>query len=162
MAGVDPNTQKSLRVRIKNIKSGRYLSIEADQNNWKNDDASLTIRDWLGIDVLNSPQVWTILRYRANSYILINQYSGYLASIRGRSKDNGATVTQYHCQLPISEPFQQWVFRKLENGNYLIQNVNSSKFVGPQGRSTGNDHYCIQWDNQTNEDSYQEWVFEEQ
>jgi hypothetical protein len=158
---VDPHTNKSLRVRIKNIKSGRYLSIEGDQNNWNNDDASLTINDWLGIDVLSSPQVWTILQYRANSYILINQFSGYLASIRGRSKDNGATVTQYHCQLPISEPFQQWTFKKLENGNYLIQNVNSSKYIGPHNRDTGNGTYCIQWDDQTGEDSYQEWVFEE-
>lgn len=159
MASVNPNTQKSLRVRIMNIKSGRYLSIEGDANNWKSDDASLTIHDWIDGDTLTSSQVWTILQYRAGAYILINQFSGYLTSIRGQSTDNGATVTQFHSQLPVTEPFQQWTFRQLENNNWLIGNVNSRRFIGPHNRDTNNGNYCIQYDDQTSQDSYQEWMF---
>ncbi|MBI1320965.1 MAG: hypothetical protein GC168_18720 [Candidatus Hydrogenedens sp.] len=158
----NPNTAKSLRVQIKNIKSGRYLSVEGDDNNWKRDDASLTIRDSLGLAAVSSPQVWTILQYRPNSYILINQYSGSLACIRARSQGNGATAIQYHSELVYApEPFQQWNFTQLKNKNWLIGNQNSGKFIGPQARETGNDHYCIQWDDQTAEDSYQEWEFSE-
>jgi Ricin-type beta-trefoil lectin domain-like len=155
---IDPRTQTSVRVRIQNIKSGRYLSIEGDQSNWANDDASLTIRDWLNKPILESPQVWTIIRYRDDQFTLINQYSKAYACIRGRSTTDNATVIQFHDQF-VAEPFQQWRFSPMQNGNWLIQNVNSLKYIGPQGRSTGNDHYCIQWTDQTSEDSYQEWVF---
>jgi len=158
----DPNTNTSLRVRIKNIKSGRYLSIENPPDNWKNYDASLAINDWSGIEILSSPQVWTILRYRADDYILINQFSGNLASIRGRSTDNGATAMQFFGQLQVaSEKFQEWTFRKLQNGNYLIGNVNSGKYIGPHDRSTAPNTFLVQWEDQKGEDSYQEWVFDE-
>ena len=155
---VDPRTETSIRVRIMNIKSGRYLSIEGKQDKWGNDDASLTIRDWMDGPVLESSQVWTIIRYRKDEFTIINQYSKAYACIRGKSKNDEATVTQYHDQF-VSEPFQQWRFSQMENQSWLIQNINSQKFIGPQGRSTANDHYCIQHTNQTDEDSFQEWVF---
>jgi len=160
--GIRPITNLPLRVRIFNIKSGRYLSVEGDKRNWQNDDASLTIRDWMELPVRESPQVWTIIPFRDDMYHLVNQYSGSLACIRGRDRDNGATMIQYHNQytLPENEPFQEWNFTELNNGNWLIKNANSNKFVGPEDRSTSNDHYCVQWDNQTSEDSYQEWTFE--
>ncbi len=157
------NPETVHRVRIKNLKSGRYLSIEGDQSNWCRDDASLTIRDWLGGNVIENPQVWNIIHYRDSQWIMLNQFSKALACIRGRSKDDGATVIQYHSQCLIgkNEPFQEWSFTLLENGNYLIKNANSGKYIGPQGRSTENDHYCIQYTDQTSLDSYQEWVFEQ-
>lgn len=158
---VNPETVH--RVRVKNIKSGRYLSVEGDASNWCNDDASLTIRDLLDLDVLESPQVWNIIKYRQSQWIMLNQYSKALACIRGRSTSNGATVIQYHTQCLVGEdePFQSWRFVQLGNGYYLIQNANSGKYIGPQDRSIANDHYCIQWDDQTSIDIYQEWVFEE-
>lgn len=155
---VDPKTIH--RVRIMNVKSQRYLSIEGDNSNWNNDDASLTIRDWLNLPVLQSPQVWNIVQTPQGHWLLLNQYTCKLvACIRGRSNDNGATVIQYHTQV-IEEPFQQWDFVK-KNDNYLIQNVNSEKYIGPHGRTTSNDEYCIQYVNQTAEDTYQLWTFEE-
>ena len=153
---IDPRKSQA-RVRIKNIKSGRYLSIEGDASNWSNDDASLTIRDFLNLPTLESPQVWNIIQFRSESWVLLNQYSMCVACIRNRSTDIDATVIQYHTQ---DLAFQQWNFEQLENGNWLIKNLNSNKYIGPQNRSTANDHYCIQWDNQTSEDSYQEWIFE--
>ncbi len=155
---MDPRIDCS-RVRIKNIKSGKYLSVEGDSSNWLNDDASLTIREWLNLPPLKSPQVWHILQQGDNSWIMLNQNSCLLASIRARSQDNDATVIQYHAQN-VPEKFQHWNFELLENSNFLIKNVHSNKYIGPQCRSTENDHYCIQWDNQTLEDSYQEWIFE--
>ena len=94
---------------------------------------------------------------------MLNQYSKALACIRARSSDNNAAVIQFHTQCLISEnqPFQEWSFLPLENGNYLIKNANSSKCIGPEDRNTGNDQCCIQWSDQTSVDSYQEWVFEE-
>jgi len=160
-ATVDPRAKTSIRVRAMNIASGRYLSIEGDENNWGRDDASLAIRDWIKRPPLESPQVWTILQYRQNEFTMINQYSKAYASIRARSKSNEATVTQSHDEYTPKEPFQQWKFEHLENGYWLIRNLHSSLFVGPQGRSTKEGAYCIQWANQTKDSSYQEWVFEE-
>lgn len=157
---IDPSVTYA-RVRIMNVKSGRYLSIEGDESNWQNDNASLTIRDWLGLTTLASPQVWNIIQFRENCWILMNQYSGFLACIRGRGTGDGDTVIQYHAQYTLpSEPFQEWSFQQLPNGNWLIKNANSEKYIGPQDRGTSNDLYCIQWSDQTSEDSYQEWVFE--
>lgn len=155
---MDPRTDSS-RVRIKNIKSGKYLSVQGDYSNWLNDDASLTIREWLNLSPLKSPQVWRILQKSDNSWIMLNQNSCLLASIRARSQSNDAIAIQYHIQN-VSEEFQHWNFELLENGNFLIKNVHSHKYIGPQCRSTENDHYCIQWDSQILEDSYQEWTFE--
>jgi hypothetical protein len=159
MSSIDPR-QNYVRVRIMNVKSGRYLSIEGDKTNWGNDDASLSIRDWMNKPVLESPQVWNIIKYRDNEWIMMNQYSKYLACIRGRSTDNNATAIQYHAQFLPTDPFQEWNFEP-SNGNYLIKNYKSKKFIGPHGRGTGQDNYIIQWDDQTSEDNYQEWVFEE-
>jgi hypothetical protein len=162
MATVNPNTNTCHRVRIKNIKSQRYMSIERPYDNWKNYDASLTIDDWLPISpepILSSSQVWTILRSRAESYLLINQISGDFAGIRGRGTGNGDTASQYYSQLQVPEQFQQWKFQPYGNV-WLIQNVNSRKFIGPHARSTEPNTYLIQWDDQTREDSYQEWEFE--
>lgn len=147
------------RVKIKNIKSGKYLSVEGDSPNWLNDDASLTIRPWLGLPILESSQVWRIFQQGDNSWVMLNQKSGLLASIRARSTDNNATAIQYHIQN-VHEKFQHWDFELLENGNFLIKNIHSQKYIGPQARSTEDDHYCIQWEDQTKEDSYQQWVFE--
>ena len=156
VSAIDP-MQPLVRVRIKNVKSGRYLSIQGEKSDWNNDDASLTIRDWLNIPTLGSPQVRNIIQFRETAWILLNQYSMRVACIRARSTDNNATVIQYFTQNDI---FQQWNFEKLENGNWLIKNLNSKKYIGPENRSTSNDHFCIQWDNQTKEDSFQEWQFE--
>ncbi|MGE7957821.1 RICIN domain-containing protein [Pseudomonas sp. NPDC089530] len=152
---IDPR-QAHTRVMIQNIKSGRYLSIEGDASNWSEDGASLTIRDKLNKPVLESPQVWHIIQFRSAAWVLFNQYSMNVACIRSRSTDDGATVIQYHTQ---GQAFQEWDFKQLPNGNWLIRNLNSEKYIGPQGRSTANDHYCIQWSNQTSEDSYQQWQF---
>jgi len=151
-----------VRVRILNVKSGRYLSIEKDQSNWSNDDASLSIRGWINKSVVESPQVWTIINYRDGKWILLNQYSLAAACIRARSTDNNATVIQYRIQneTMINDPFQLWTFEPLSNGNWYIQNIKSKKCIGPEGRSTSDDHFCIQWDKQP-EDSYQQWQFEQ-
>jgi hypothetical protein len=153
---VNPNTPACQRVRVMNTKSSRYLSVQADCVN--NEDCSLTINDLLGGDILSSTQVWTILQYRSGNYILINQYSGYLAGIRSRSTDNGATANQYPCQLPIAV-FQTWSFSQLQNQNWLIRNVNSGKYIGPHNRDISNGNYIIQWDDQSSDDPYQEWQF---
>ncbi|WPN58495.1 RICIN domain-containing protein [Pseudomonas sp. P9_31] len=151
----DPR-QPHARVMIQNIKSGRYLSIEGDASNWPNDNASLTIRDRLDKPTLENPQVWQIIQFRSTSWVLFNQYSMRVACIRGQSTGNGATVIQYHTQ---GLAFQEWDFKPLPNGNWLIRNINSGMYIGPQDRSTANDRYCIQWDDQTEEDSYQKWQF---
>ena len=160
----DPRQSRPVRVRIQNIKSGRYLSIEKDQSNWNNDDASLSIRDWLNKPVLESPQVWNIIPFRTGNWILLNQYSMAAACIRARSVENNATVIQYHPQIETmhnySDPFQLWIFEPISNGNWYIQNLKSKRYIGPESRSTANDHFCIQWDKQP-EDSYQQWEFEE-
>ncbi|MGZ8216133.1 RICIN domain-containing protein [Methylomagnum sp.] len=155
---IDPR-QPLVRVRIKNVKSGRYLSLEGGPSNWRNDDTSLSIKDWLGSDVktLESPQVWNIIQYRESSWIILNQHSMHIACIRGRETGNGATAIQYHTQ---GFSFQEWRFNPLQNGHWLIQNINSGRYLGPQGRETRNDHFCIQYDDQTREDNYQEWTFE--
>ncbi|MEG3921277.1 hypothetical protein QUA07_19515 [Microcoleus sp. T3_A4] len=162
---IDPR-KTYLRVRIKNIKSQRYLSIEGDKQNWDNDGASLTIRDPISLDddpVVN-PQVWHIIQFRSDAWIILNQYNAHLASIRDRSKDDRATAIIHHSEIgSAAEPFQQWTFVSHEKGDgWLIQNMNSKKYIGPQDRSTENDHFCIiQFDNQTKEDNYQLWLFEE-
>lgn len=163
MTLTDPR-KTHLRVRIKNIKSQRYLSIEGDRQNWDNDGASLTIRKAISLDdPLVNPQVWHIIQFRSDAWIILNQYNSHLASIRARSKDNNATAIIHHSEiLWTSEPFQQWTFGSHENGDgWLIQNKNSKKYIGPQGRNTGNDHFCVQFDDETIKDSYQLWVFEE-
>lgn len=158
---MDPR-QLLVQVRIKNVKSGRYLSIQGnDLSYWNSDDASLTIRDKLNRSTVENPQVWNVIQFRPGKWILLNQYSMRVACIRGRSDDNDATVIQYHIQnetIP-NDPFQLWTFERLDNGNWYIQNVKSKKCIGPQDRSTANDHYCIQYDKQP-EDSYQQWEFE--
>ncbi|MCG8472156.1 MAG: RICIN domain-containing protein [Desulfobacterales bacterium] len=138
------------------------LSIESEQSNWQNNDASLTIREFSPSDTLECPQVWNIIQFRKGAWIMMNQYSGFFASIRGRSTGDNATAIQFHAQYTLpSEPFQEWDFIKLANGNWMIQNVHSQKYIGPENRSTENDHFCIQYSDQTIEDSYQQWVFEE-
>jgi hypothetical protein len=161
MTSIDPR-QHHVRVRIKNVKSGRYLSIEGDETNWGREDASLSIRDWMEEEpVLESPQIWNIIKYRDEEWIMLNQYSKYLACIRGRSTGNGATAIQYPAQFLPTDPFQEWNFKQLDNGNFLIGNDKSKKFLGPYYRETTQDTYIIQYDDQTSEDNYQEWVFEE-
>jgi hypothetical protein len=159
---IDPRSPR-LKVRIKNVKSGRYLSLQGDQANWERDDTSLSIRDWMVMDKpqLESPQVWNIIQYRDDIWILMNQFSLNLACIRGRETGNGATAIQHNYHRTPGQPFQMWRFKWLPNGHWLIQNVYSGKYLGPESRRTDNDHHCIQWDDQTGEDNYQEWVFEQ-
>jgi Ricin-type beta-trefoil lectin domain-like len=140
------------------MKSGRWLSIEGSKDNWASDNATVTIRD--GLADAPSPQIWTIIPY-GTAWVLINAYSMKLLSIRDRSTDNNATVTQFHAQIGESGPiYQTWSFDQLNNDYFLIRNLHSNKFIGPHGRSTGQDAYCIQYENQSGKDSYQEWTFE--
>lgn len=155
---VDPRRSR-LKVRIINVKSGRYLSLQGDSSTWGNDDATLCIRDWIPMDrpLLESPQIWNIIQFRSNAWIIMNQRSAHLACIRARDTGNEAVAIQHHNQ---GIPFQHWDFVRLDNGNWLIKNINSGKCLGPQGRSTENGRHCIQYDDQTREDNYQEWRFE--
>lgn len=165
---IDPR-QAFVRVRIRNEKSymnsggksERFLSVEGKE--WDGNDASLTIRDWMDMSPDKSPQVWILKQIERLSspafWILENQHSGKMACIRGQSKGNDATVIQHERDGELL-PYQFWNFLQLQNGNWLIQNINSGKFIGPQGRDEKtNDHYCIQYDNQTGDDSYQQWQF---
>lgn len=155
---IDPR-QTFVKVRIKNVKSGRYLSLQDGPDRWMNNDNSLCIRDLMGPEVqpLENPQVWNIFQHRKNAWKIQNQFSSHIACIRGRETGNNATAIQHHNEGLV---FQEWNFKPLPNGNWLIQNNNSGKFIGPQGRSTNHHQHCIQYDDQTKEDNYQEWVFE--
>ncbi|WP_446011835.1 RICIN domain-containing protein [Candidatus Electrothrix sp.] len=148
------------RYRFQNIKNGSlYLGV---QDNMRFDnDGSLALEQYdniSGSGILLSSQVWYLIQYQSKgTYIMINQRTGYLACIRGRSKDNGATAIQYYTQLVESNgSFQLWTFQDY-NGNILIRNVNSQKYIGPNSRNASNNNYIIQWSDQTSEDDYQVW-----
>jgi hypothetical protein len=163
MTSIDPR-QNHVRVRIKNVKSGRYLSLQGTETEWGNDEIGLSIKDLMEDElVLESPQVWNIIQYRDNEWIMMNQYSKYLACIHDRKTDNDVPAVQYHSQFLPTEPFQEWYFQPLfeDKGIYLIENCNSQKFIGPYERHTEDGTPIIQYDDQTSEDTYQEWVFEE-
>ncbi|MFD2234581.1 RICIN domain-containing protein [Phaeospirillum tilakii] len=147
------------RVRILNNKSGLYLGLEGKEDNWSGDDTSLAIRqlDSSHPD-LESPQVWSIIQYRPAGWIMLNQFSMKVACIRDRSTDNGATAIQYHTE---GLSFQQWNFVQQDNQTWLIQNLHSNRFIGPQGRSVQENHYVIQWNDQSGDDTYQAWTFQE-
>ena len=143
--------------KIRNVKSGRYLSLEGPNEGWDNNDTSVTINDDLQLPAEGSPQIWKIKTYVYQTYVIINNFSGKYLSIRGKSQDNDATVIQYEDQ---ELNFQQWYIVARAGPVYLIENVNSGKFIGPHARSTDNGTYCIQFDNQSNDDQYQLWAFE--
>lgn len=153
------------RVRIVNVRSlgGKmklYLGLEGVDRNWGNEDNTLCIRQHDERPPDSSPQVWSVIPFQKGSVLLMNQHSGFVASIRARSKSNGDRAIQYHKEFTPEEPFQQWKLVEHEKTSFLIQNVNSDKYLGPEGREINDGQFVIQWDNQTSEDKYQLWVFE--
>ncbi|HLL06221.1 MAG TPA: RICIN domain-containing protein [Myxococcaceae bacterium] len=145
------------RVRIQNVKSKNFLGIEGDE--WGSDSLNLAIRELSGLPPRESPQVWILFPFREdNVFWLVNQYSGYLASVNGQSLDNDARVIQYPCEFVAEKPtFQEWEFVQ-RNGRVLIKNMHSQKFIGPKGRATNDGQLCIQYEDQSGSDNYQEWI----
>lgn len=149
------------RYRFQNVKNADlYLGVQ--DNMILDNGGSLALEPYdgyQGSQILQSSQIWYLVKYSIESeYMMINQRTGYLACIRGRSTDDGATAIQYYTQLVESDgSFQLWTFEEY-NGNLLIRNVNSQKYIGPHSRQATQNNYIIQYHNQTSEDNYQEWV----
>ena len=91
-------------------------------------------------------------------YVLINQQSGYLASIRGRSTSDDATAIQYLPQLLETDGgFQRWQLDKVGDA-YLIKNSNSGMVLGPNNAEVRDNNYLVQSKYQGF--AYQQWLFE--
>ena len=134
------------RYRFQNVKNENlYLGIQNDMKLDNGGSLALEQHDISGSDLLLSSQVWYLIQYKSTgTYMMINQRTGYLACIRGRSKDDGATAIQYYTQLVESDGgFQLWTFEDYK-GNIFIRNVNSQKYLGPQNRDASNNKYIIQ------------------
>ncbi len=108
------------RYRFQSVKNKKlYLGIQDNLIYTNGGSLALVEHDqYKGSDILKSSQVWYLIDYKyENQYMMINQLTGYLACIRGRSTENNATAIQYYTQLveyqtseEISEDtYQEWI-----------------------------------------------------
>lgn len=155
-----------------NKAGGSFLSISGAEWQWNNPDQPLVIQHSSRNpppppDNMASPQVWSIIKFRHNSWILLSQYSGIPVTIQGGGDNTGATIVQY-TWFP-NDQSRLWIFEPVpgtpSNGigaQFYIKNLKSKKYIGinPTNIGTDNDpvHVCFQVDNPNEFDG--RWSFD--
>jgi Ricin-type beta-trefoil lectin domain-like len=144
---IDPRTHPIAKVRIRNRPSGRYLSLYGEGQQWNDLDGRVTLYDWR-VDPdgpLKNSQIWNIIQFREQSWILLNQYSSLSLTTRGGHTDQGTDVVQYGLEI---DPARHWTFEPAfppgSDPQFHIRFfADPSKCIGFQGTDRHNNTQCV-------------------
>jgi len=134
--------------KIKNISSGKYLSIQSSSNS---DGAQLIQAADNGTDAFK----WTLTYNTAGYYTITNVKSNKTVDLPGNSQAAGTVPIQQSNSGNIS---QQWKFKPVGTNAYTIQNNMSNGYVitNPVGNTDGG----LMNINPNNGSTIQQWAIE--
>lgn len=128
--------------------NGKYLNM--DRSSWSNN-----VHVW---DAISSPRShWLLEPVESGAFILQNDYTKLRVGVKAGSIDDGANVQAHACHGYQSNTACHWRLSKVSHSSttYLLQNVNSGRYLNVEGGSTGNGANVQQWDTTSSDSQWQ-------
>jgi hypothetical protein len=130
------------------VDNGKYLNM--DSHSWSNN-----VHVWNAIS--SSRSHWLLESVASGAFILQNDYTKLKVGVKAGSIDNGANVQAHACHGYQSNTACHWRLSKVSHSSttYLLQNVNSGRYLNVAGGSTSNGANAQQWGTASSDSQWQ-------
>jgi len=142
------------------LLQGKYTIRQAkDSGNYLNMDRGF-LKSHNNVHVwrtTNERSQWMLKLVESGAFILMNVQTKESIGVKAGSMDDGANVQAHACLRPETNTACHWRLTKVSHSSstYLLQNVNSKRYLNVEGGSTRNWANVQQWNTQSSDSQWQ-------